>query len=142
MTRVSYTVQESGGETDPTDEPETGPTEGPAEPSEPADTPAPRPTADPSGATAPDAPSGLLTNELEAPMNAETVYFGWLVNDADENDYQTAYRITVTDGITGETAWDSGKVESSEQSYIECGTEPEAGISVFMEGHDVGQRGA
>ena len=47
------------------------------------------------------------------------------MNDADENDHQSAYRIIVTDDLSGETAWDSGKTESSEQSYIECGAELE-----------------
>ena len=30
--------------------------------------------------TAPSAPAGLLTNELENPINTEDVMFGWLVN--------------------------------------------------------------
>ncbi len=76
---------------------------------------------------APQAPYGLLTNEFEEPMNVETPYFSWLVNDEDESDIQSAYRVIVTDMITAETAWDSGKVNSSEQSYIECGTELKAG---------------
>lgn len=73
---------------------------------------------------APSAPSGLLTNELEYPLNVEVPTFGWLVNDTDENEVQTAYQIIVTDEITDKEFWDSGKVESSVQSYVEYGGEP------------------
>ncbi|MGM9936027.1 MAG: family 78 glycoside hydrolase catalytic domain, partial [Candidatus Ornithomonoglobus sp.] len=78
------------------------------------------PVADDSN-TAPSAPTGLLTNELNDPLNVENPTFGWIVNDSDFNEVQTAYEIIVTDGVTGEIAWDSGKVESSEQSYVACG---------------------
>ena len=67
------------------------------------------------------APAGLLTNELENPLNVETPTFGWLVNAEGENVVQTAYRIVMTDEITGDTVWDSGKVASSEQSYVPYG---------------------
>lgn len=66
----------------------------------------------------PDAPSCLLTNELENPLNIEEPSFRWVVNDKDDNEIQTAYEIIVTDEISGNTVWDSGKVESSEQSNI------------------------
>ena len=69
----------------------------------------------------PLAPTGLLTNELENPLNVEEPTFGWLVNDTNQNSVQSAYRIVVTDEITGEAVWDSGKVQSSEQSYIPFG---------------------
>lgn len=72
--------------------------------------------------TPPSAPTGLLTNELENPQNADAPTFGWLVNDEDDNEVQTAYEIVITDEITKETVWNSGKVVSSEQSYIRCGT--------------------
>lgn len=68
--------------------------------------------------TAPYAPTALLTNELEQPLNTEDVTFSWLVNDADENEIQTAYEIIVTDEITNKDIWDSGKIASSEQSYV------------------------
>lgn len=118
VTRVTYV---SDADTGPTEE--TEPTEEPERTAEPTEET--KPGTDPSANTAPDAPSGLLTNELEEPLNVDTAYFGWLVNDADENDHQSAYRIIVTDDLSGETAWDSGKTESSEQSYIECGAELE-----------------
>lgn len=50
--------------------------------------------------TAPLAPRGLLTNELENPLNVEEPTFGWIVNDSDENEVQTAYEIVVTDTVT------------------------------------------
>lgn len=68
--------------------------------------------------TAPSAPTGLLTNELTNPMNVEEPTFGWIVNDADYNEVQTAYEIVVTDEVTDEIVWDSGKILSSEQSYV------------------------
>lgn len=71
--------------------------------------------------TPPSAPMGLLTNDLENPLNVEDATFGWLVNDTDYNEVQTAYQIVVTDEVTNTDVWDSGKVQSSEQSYIEYG---------------------
>ncbi len=68
--------------------------------------------------TPPTAPTGLLTNELEYPLNTENATFFWLPQDEDYNEVQTAYEIVVTDGITNEEVWDSGKVLSSEQSNI------------------------
>lgn len=76
---------------------------------------------------APMQPIRLLTNDLEKPQNVEEPTFSWVVNDNDFNEIQTAYQIIVTDAVTEETAWDSGKVMSSEQSYISCGTELEEG---------------
>lgn len=77
--------------------------------------------------TAPTAPAGLITNELENPLNVEEPTFGWLVNDADENEIQTAYQIIVTDEVTDTEVWNSGKVTSSEQSYVPCGGTLDAG---------------
>ena len=71
--------------------------------------------------TPPSAPTELLTNELTEPMNVETPTFGWLVNDADYNEVQTAYQIIVTDEVTNNTVWDSDKVVSSNQSYVKIG---------------------
>lgn len=71
--------------------------------------------------TPPSAPTGLLTNELTNPMNAEEPAFSWLVNDADYNDVQTAYQIIVMDEVTNTIVWDSDKVVSSEQSYVQYG---------------------
>ena len=44
--------------------------------------------------------------------------FGWLPQDAAGDETQTAYRIVVTNGLTGASVWDSGKVDSSAESYV------------------------
>jgi len=60
--------------------------------------------------TPPEAPTGLLTNESLYPMNVEGApRFGWLVNDADYDEVQTAYEIRLYDGISGELAWDPAR---------------------------------
>lgn len=48
------------------------------------------------------------------------------MNAKGENVVQTAYQIIITDDITGETVWNSGKVKSSRQSYVPYGTEGES----------------
>jgi len=68
---------------------------------------------------APDAPTGLLTNESEHPMNVEGApLFGWWVNDEDYDEVQTAYEIRLYDGVTEALVWDSGKVESDQQASV------------------------
>jgi Bacterial alpha-L-rhamnosidase 6 hairpin glycosidase domain/Bacterial alpha-L-rhamnosidase C-terminal domain len=44
--------------------------------------------------------------------------FGWLPQDAAGDETQTAYRIVVTNGLTGANVWDSGQVDSSAESYV------------------------
>lgn len=50
-------------------------------------------------------------------------YFGWFVNDVDNNEKQTAYQIIVSstqanaDNNTGDI-WDSGKITSGSQNYV------------------------
>ena len=76
-------------------------------------------------------PYSLLTNQLEAPMNVPLddrnmkneklpggPNFNWWLRGAGVDQVQTAYQIVVTDDVTGTPVWDSGKVESSAQSYI------------------------
>ena len=76
-------------------------------------------------------PYGLLTNQLENPWNvpqAETsingyalpvgVNFSWYIAGSGLDEVQTAYQIIVTDDISGAVAWDSMKVVSSEQTYV------------------------
>ena len=58
-------------------------------------------------------PYGLLTNELEKPLNVEAPTFSWWNQDADLDDVQTAYQIIVKDDLTDEVVWYSNKVESS-----------------------------
>ena len=65
------------------------------------------------------APTGLLTNEAESPMNVEGApLFDWWVNDPDYDEYQTAYEIRLYDGITDEQVWSSGKVNSGNQNCV------------------------
>ena len=69
--------------------------------------------------SAPDAPSGLLTNESEHPMNVESApLFDWWVNDKDYDEVQTAYQIRLYDDVTDALVWDSGKVNSAEQNCV------------------------
>jgi alpha-L-rhamnosidase len=75
----------------------------------------------PAQARAPDEPEGLTVNDRARHMNVEgTPRFGWLPQDRDTGERQTAYRITVSDD-RGDTVWDSGKVSSSQQSYVPYG---------------------
>lgn len=68
----------------------------------------------------PLAPADLTVGDREHPLNVEgTPSFGWLPQDLDPGEIQTAYQITVRDG--GDVIWDSGKVGSGEQSYVPYG---------------------
>jgi alpha-L-rhamnosidase len=66
----------------------------------------------------PDAPTELSVNDRVHPLNVEGApRFGWLPRDRDPAEVQTAYRLTVAD-TDGALVWDSGKVASSQQSYV------------------------
>lgn len=68
---------------------------------------------------APLAPEQLTLDDREAPLNVTgDPRFGWLPQDNDPNEWQSAYQIVVRDR-DGAQAWDSGKVESGAQSYVE-----------------------
>ena len=68
---------------------------------------------------APGAPTGLLTNESEHPMNVESApMFDWWVNDEDYDEIQTAYQIRLYDDVTDAIVWDSGKVSSANQNCV------------------------
>ena len=72
----------------------------------------------------PEAPTLLTVDDRVDPLGvAGTPRFGWLPQDGDPGEVQTAYRITVArEG--GPVVWDSGKVLSSEQSYVPYGGPP------------------
>lgn len=77
------------------------------------------------GATPPDAPVDLSTNDRERPLEVEGApLFGWFPQDQDGNEIQTAYQIVVHQVADGATIWDSGKVESSDQAYVPYGGPP------------------
>ncbi|GAA4624578.1 hypothetical protein GCM10023196_025280 [Actinoallomurus vinaceus] len=66
---------------------------------------------------APLAPSGLTVGDQTRPLNVEgRPAFGWLPRDVDPGEVQTAYQIRISDGR--KTVWDSGKVASSQESYV------------------------
>jgi alpha-L-rhamnosidase len=69
--------------------------------------------------TRPLAPVGLTVDDLAHAMNTDaTPRFGWLPRDRDANEVQTAYKIEVRDA-DGELVWDTDKVQSDQQSYVE-----------------------
>ncbi|MDT4938283.1 MAG: alpha-L-rhamnosidase [Pseudonocardiales bacterium] len=80
------------------------------------------------GNTAPAAPTSLTVDGRTAPLGigAAGLSFGWIVNDTDRGEVQTAYQVLVgtdpSDVAKGYGAtWDSGKVSSDESvavSYI------------------------
>jgi len=78
--------------------------------------------------TRPTAPQRLVVDDLAAPLGAATMpRFGWLPQDADANEVQSAYKIEVRDA-DGALVWDSDKVSSAQQSYVPyAGSELEPG---------------
>lgn len=77
------------------------------------------PAATAASGSSPTRPVQLTVDDLTRPLNVEDVpRFGWLPRDADGNEVQTAYELRVADA-SGATVWESGKVGSAEQSYVE-----------------------
>jgi alpha-L-rhamnosidase len=77
------------------------------------------PAAGADSGTAPEAPAGLTVNDRERHLNVEGApQFGWLPQDPDGNEVQTAYQIRVLDEAGEAAVWDSGKVASADQSYV------------------------
>ncbi len=67
----------------------------------------------------PSAPVGLTVDDQPLPLDTgEVPHFGWLPQDAGANEVQTAYKIEVRDG-DGSIVWDTDKVKSSEQAYVQ-----------------------
>lgn len=68
---------------------------------------------------APLAPTDLNIADRARPLNVEgTPLFGWVPNDTDGNEIQTAYQIQLTRVSDGVVIWDSGKVASSAESFV------------------------
>ena len=66
---------------------------------------------------APTAPHGLVVDDRTNPLGVQgTPQFGWLPQDPDGNELQTAYQLVVA--ADGATVWDSGKVASAAQSWV------------------------
>jgi alpha-L-rhamnosidase len=72
-----------------------------------------------SGGNAPLAPTDLNIAGRAAPLNVEgTPLFGWVPNDPDGNEIQSAYQIEVTRVSDSVVIWDSGKTASSSESFV------------------------
>ena len=78
---------------------------------------APVASASPGRNTAPLAPRSLMVGDRVAPLAIDgPPQFGWLPQDADPDEVQQAYEIVLSRG--GKRVWDSGRVASSEQSWV------------------------
>lgn len=72
---------------------------------------------------APGPPTALTVDDAAAPLAVEGApQFGWVVNDHDRGELQSAYELVVSEVPIGAGAapviWRSGKVRSSEQAYV------------------------
>src|SRR5919108_3572554 len=68
----------------------------------------------------PGPPTALTVRDQARPLNVEGApQFGWLPSSSRGDDVQTGYQIRVS--ASGDVVWDSGKVSSSEQSYVAYG---------------------
>ncbi|HET6668369.1 MAG TPA: family 78 glycoside hydrolase catalytic domain [Intrasporangium sp.] len=66
---------------------------------------------------APLAPADLTVDDTAAPLNVEgSPQFGWAPRDKDPNEIQTGYQVRVSQDDA--VVWDSGRVASSEQSFV------------------------
>ena len=79
-------------------------------------------------AAPPGQPSLLRVNHADNPLGIDTPnpLFGWIVNDPDRNETQTAYQVLVSSSRSkceaGEgDCWDTGKVRSSAQNDLSYG---------------------
>ncbi|MHC3470774.1 alpha-L-rhamnosidase-related protein [Streptomyces sp. 7R007] len=67
---------------------------------------------------APEAPAGLTVDDRTDPSAVDgTPSFGWLPQDTDSGEVQSAYQLVVRDA-DGDTVWDSGRVSGSQQSWV------------------------
>ncbi len=75
--------------------------------------------------TPPLTPTALTVDDMATPLSVEGLpLFGWQPRDRDPNEQQTAYEIEVVATDSGRTVWDSGRVNSAEQSYVAYAGEP------------------
>jgi Bacterial alpha-L-rhamnosidase 6 hairpin glycosidase domain/Alpha-L-rhamnosidase N-terminal domain/Bacterial alpha-L-rhamnosidase C-terminal domain len=67
---------------------------------------------------APSTPTGLVVNDQRDPLAVQgSPAFGWLPQDRDANEIQTAYELRVRTSA-GQQVWDSGRIRSSAQSWV------------------------
>ena len=83
-----------------------------------------------SHALSPNAPDNLRCCDKAYPVGTEErPYFGWYMNDPDDNEIQTAYQILVAssegnlDANKGDL-WDSSRINSEKQNYIDYDGKP------------------
>lgn len=75
-------------------------------------------------ASQPKAPTNLRSCDKVQPVGTDDKpYFGWYVNDSDDNEIQSAYQILVASTMAALESgkgdvWDSGKIISRSQNYI------------------------
>ena len=75
-------------------------------------------------AASPKAPSNLRCFDKYDPIGTNNKpYFGWYINDSDNDEIQSAYQIIVSSNSSNIDAemgdiWDSGKISSSIQNYV------------------------
>jgi len=75
-------------------------------------------------ATSPYAPDNLRSFDKYNPIGTNNKpYFGWYVNDPDDNEIQSAYQILIATSLSNLNAgqgdiWDSKKIDSRKQNYI------------------------
>ena len=73
-------------------------------------------------ATSPLAPVNLRVCDVVNPVGTgASPFFGWFVNDPDENEIQTAYQIRVVAADKNGVVWDSGAVRSGLQNHVVWG---------------------
>lgn len=86
----------------------------------------------------PNAPDNLRCFDKINPVGTEGVpYFGWYVNDPDDNEIQTAYQILVASSEEKLAAdegdlWNSGRVKSGRQNYVDYSGKPLAAATRYF----------
>jgi alpha-L-rhamnosidase len=87
-----------------------------------------------SGSGGPEAPVGLTTTGVTAPVGVDPdqVLFAWKVSDGRRGAVQSAYRIEVSGpGEARTVVWDSGVVHSGSQAFVAYGGHPLAADSRY-----------
>jgi alpha-L-rhamnosidase len=81
-------------------------------------------------ATAPIAPTNLRSYDKTNPVGTDQKpFFGWYVNDPDNDEIQTAFQLLVASSLQNLNAgkgdlWDSGKTTSGRQNHLEYAGKP------------------
>ena len=94
----------------------------------------------PGGRRQPTAPTRLVVEDLAHPLDSDRRRASaGCRRTVDANEVQTSYKIEVRDA-DGDLVWDSEKVKSSQQSYVDYGGQPlEPGSAYDLAGPHLGQ---